>query len=454
MLLLVAAVGAHGESLSPSSKQEDTPSAEKSWGQVQEKADSGNADAQALLGLMYFMGIGGLPEDAAKAAEWFQKAAPQGNAFAQNMLGRMYYRGEGVSKNIAKAVDWYQKAAAQGYASAQLILGAMYSNGEGVPKDAAKAVEWWQKAAVQGDGNAQSNLGAMYYNGQGVPQDYVMAHLWSNLASVGLSGEDRERAVRNRDLAASKMSPSQVAEAQRLAREWQPKQSTTADSSSPPSLSRGPQAGRSIESTGTGFIVSKAGHVLTNHHVVDGCKEIHAQIPAGKVGVTPVVARDPRNDLALVKLSSPVVSVATFRDGRTVRQGDSVVAVGFPLHGLLASGANLTTGTVSALAGLGDDTRFLQITAPVQPGNSGGPLLDLSGNVVGVVVSKLNAVKVAKATGDIPQNVNFAISAAVARGFLDAKGVQYETAPSNKKFEAADVGELAKKFIVVVECWK
>src|SRR3989344_4647978 len=125
-LMFVATVGAYGESLSPSSKQGDTPFADKNWRQVQEKADSGSANAQAVLGWMYFAGIDGLPEDAAKAAEWFQKAAAQGNAFAQNMLGRMYYRGEGVSKNIAKAVDWYQKAAAQGYASAQLILGVMY----------------------------------------------------------------------------------------------------------------------------------------------------------------------------------------------------------------------------------------------------------------------------------------------------------------------------------------
>src|SRR5439155_21695916 len=99
--------------------------------------------------------------------------------------------------------------------------------------------------------------------------------------------------------------------------------------------------------------------------------------------------------------------------GRAVRQGDGIVAVGFPLRGLLASGPNVTTGTISALAGLGDDSRYLQITAPVQPGSSGGPLLDQSGNVVGVVVGKLDALRVAQAIGDIPQNVNFAINAAV-----------------------------------------
>jgi S1-C subfamily serine protease len=481
MLLLVAAVGAHGESLSPSSMQE--------LAQIQKQADSGDAAAQSKLGVMYYYGKG-VPKNVVKAAEWYLKAAVQGNANAQFSLGLMYDGGEGVSKDAAKAVEWFQKAAAQGLAGAQYDLARMYVLGEGVPKDAVKAVEWWQKAAAQGDTKAQFELGfmygkgegvskdtskavewyqkaaaqghadaqfllgIMYGQGEGVPQDYVMAHMWLNLASVGLTGKGRERAVKARDLTDSMMSRSQVTEAQRLAREWRPKQSTVADPSSPPPFPRGAQAGLSIESTGTGFIVSKAGHVLTNHHVIDGCKEVRAQIPAGKIAVTHVVARDSRNDLALVKFSSPVVSVATFRDGRTVRQGDSVVTVGFPLHGVLASGANLTTGTVSALAGVDDDTRFLQISAPVQPGNSGGPLLDLSGNVVGVVVGKLNAIKMANATGDIPQNVNFAINAAVVRGFLDAKGVKYETAPSNKKLEAADVGELAKKFTVVVECWK
>lgn len=369
-------------------------------------------------------------------------------AFADFKAGMVAYeRGD-----YATALREWWPLAEQNNASAQSNLGLIYSQGRGVTQDYVEAAKWYRKAAEQGHVIAQSNLALMYAYGKGVPQDYVMAHLWFNLAIVGLTGEDRERAVNDRDLTASRMTPSQLAEAQRLAREWRPNQSTT---STPPSPPQKTQAKRTVQSTGTGFIVSKAGHVLTNYHVVDGCKEVRAQIPAGKVAVTPVAARDPRNDLALLKLSSPpTMSTATFRDGQIVRQGDSVVAVGFPLHGVLASGVNLTTGTVSALAGLGDDTRFLQISAPVQPGNSGGPLLDLSGNVIGVVVSKLDAIKVAKAIGDIPQNVNFAINAAVARGFLDAKGVKYETALSNRKLEAADVGELAKKFTVVVECWK
>ena len=128
--------------------------------------------------------------------------------------------------------------------------------------------------------------------------------------------------------------------------------------------------------------------------------------------------------------------------------------VGFPLHGLLASEANVTTGTISALAGLGNDTRFLQITAPVQPGNSGGPLLDQSGNIVGVVVSKLDTMRIAKATGDIPQNINFAINGTVAKAFLDATSVEYETSASSNSMGAAEIGAAAKKFTLLLECYR
>ena len=129
-----------------------------------------------------------------------------------------------------------------------------------------------------------------------------------------------------------------------------------------------------------------------------------------------------------------------------------MVVVGFPLPGLLASEAIVTTGTVSALAGIGNDTRFLQITAPVQPGNSGGPLLDEGGHIVGIVVSKLNAMIIAKATGDIPQNINFAIKGAVAKSFLDSQSVEYETGASSKTLASAEIGAAAKKFTLPLEC--
>ena len=176
------------------------------------------------------------------------------------------------------------------------------------------------------------------------------------------------------------------------------------------------------------------------------CAELRVP-PAGSVAVA---ARDEVADLAL--LAGPAGgAIAAFRQGRGIRAG--VVVVGYPLRGVLASGANVTAGIVSALAGPGDDRRLIQITAPVQPGNSGGPVLDSAGNAVGVVVSKLDAIAMAQATGDIPQNVNFAVSAGAARAFLDAEGVAYETAPSEKARPPDEVAAAAKRFTVLVECW-
>lgn len=208
-----------------------------------------------------------------------------------------------------------------------------------------------------------------------------------------------------------------------------------------------------LASTGSGFVVDEKGHVLTNHHVIDDCSEVRVRLGLPGSQASAVVAKDAQNDLALIRSDLDTESIALFREGRSIRPGDSVVALGFPLRGLLSSQPSVTTGTVSALAGIRDDIRFLQITAPVQPGNSGGPLLDSSGNIVGIVVGKLDAVKVAELLGDIPQNVNFAIKGSVARSFLDANAVDYETDQSTTRLEAADIAERAREFTVLVECW-
>jgi TPR repeat protein len=134
----------------------------------------------------------------------------------------MYYKGERVPQDYAEAAKWFHQAATQGQAGAQFQLAWMYDDGRGIPQDYVKALKWYRKAATQGDPWAQINLGAMYDKGRGVPQDYVQAHRWYNLAASHLpSGEDRDIAVKNRDIVAARMTAAQIAEAQRLAREWQ-----------------------------------------------------------------------------------------------------------------------------------------------------------------------------------------------------------------------------------------
>jgi serine protease Do len=136
-----------------------------------------------------------------------------------------------------------------------------------------------------------------------------------------------------------------------------------------------------------------------------------------------VLATDTANDLALLKGDLMPHRAVSLRVG--VKIGEGIATFGYPLVGLLSTSGNFTVGNVSAITGLGDDTRYLQISAPVQPGNSGGPVLDQSGNVVGIVVSKLDAIKVAAAINDVAQNVNFVIKTTVLTNFLDASGVSY-----------------------------
>ena len=134
----------------------------------------------------------------------------------------MYETGAGVPQDDIEAVRWYRLAADQGIAVAQVTLGFMYADGDtrALPQDDAEAVRWFRLAADQGDVGAQYNLGLMYGNGRGVPQDDVQAHMWFNLAASRMTGEDREIAVRSRDRVADGLTPEQIAEAQRLAREW------------------------------------------------------------------------------------------------------------------------------------------------------------------------------------------------------------------------------------------
>ncbi len=165
-----------------------------------------------------------------------------------------------------------------------------------------------------------------------------------------------------------------------------------------------------------------------------------------------MLRRDKANDLALLQLSGHSLYYLKFRSGKRLRAGDGIVSVGFPLRGLLADEANITSGVVSALAGLGNDSRYIQITSPVQPGNSGGPLLDRSGLLVGVVIAKLDALRLAKISGDIPQNVNFAIRGRVVQAFIEANDVSFEKVQPEEEISVADIGDVAKKATIPILC--
>ncbi len=192
---------------------------------IREQAEHGDPDEQRFLGIVYQEGwavLWGVPQDAMEAAKWFRKAAEQGDDYSQRQLGELYEKGQGVPQDYIEAVKWYRKVAEKSYSDAMFYMGCAYESGRGVPQDYAEAASWYRKAAARGNTAALNNLGEMYEFGRGIPQDYVQAHKWYNLAAAKFPGPDRDKAEKNREAIAAKMTPAQIAEAQKLAREWRP----------------------------------------------------------------------------------------------------------------------------------------------------------------------------------------------------------------------------------------
>jgi TPR repeat protein len=372
-------------------------------------ADQGYANAQAGLGRMYSNGLG-VAKDEVEALKWYRKSADQGNPFAQVSLGLAYELGSGVAKDEAESVKWYRKAADQGFGPAQSNLGNMYAEGKSVTRDEAEAVKWYRKAADQGYANAQHNLGEMYRRGGGVVKDEVEAYKWYLLA--GAQGHDlaqRRIPLIERDLAATQRS-----EGQKLAREWKPRQATSSDS-------RGSREGISElrpESSGTGFFITDDGYFITNQHVAGEGAPLRLVTAAGTIAAR-VVKVDKANDLALLKAEGKFTALPVITS-RGVRLGATAATVGFPNTGLQGFAPKLARGEIASLAGAQDDARHFQISAPIQPGNSGGALVDERGNVIGVVVAKLNQRAALATSGALAENVNYAVKSSYLLSFLES----------------------------------
>lgn len=180
-----------------------------------------------------------------------------------------------------------------------------------------------------------------------------------------------------------------------------------------------------VVSTGTGFFVSSRGHLITNQHVVKGCSTVDVFVE-GRLSEAQIIDLDESMDLALLKVSEPSRTFPLVLSNSQPQVGESIIALGFPLSQVLGSELKISSGIVSATSGIRGNRSYVQISAPVQPGNSGGPLLDLSGNVVGVVNARL-------ADRFNAQNVNFAIKSSVIRSFLEVNSLPQLTQGASVK---------------------
>jgi len=408
------------------------------------------------LGEINFNGLG-VTKDESKGVGYFRRAADAGLAVSQEKIADLSWNGRAMPQDRTMAVEYAQKAGQAGRPGAQFILGLAYLTGDGTAKDPVQASQWFGKAAAQGHPQSQHNFGALMVNGVGMPRNLVEGYFWLAVAAERAPGTLKPTYEKERDLIGSKISPSDVEIARQRVAVWQPAQGgkVLAIVPQPPSASPNPAPGTDVGpqvSAGSGFVVSRDGAVVTAAHVIERCSAVTVVPANGPPLIASVLVKDSTNDLAVLRTGLRLSDVARFREDKPLRSGDPVVVVGFPLASLLSREANVTAGVVSAMAGIRGDQRYYQLTAPVQKGNSGGPLADMSGNVVGVVSSKLNAMKIAAQSGDLPQNINFAIKGDLTRKFLDDAQISYETAPATTPLSSADVGERIKRVTVFIEC--
>src|SRR6516165_11093544 len=369
------------------------------------EADAGDAQCQNLVGYLFQEGLG-VPANETEAIRFFRLAAKRGLAIAQCHLGLAYERGLGVTPDQAEA-------------------------GHGIAKDHARAIEVLRHAADRGYVPAQIALAFELERYWGAARQPVRAYMWYLIAARTSSNQKlRVRAIQGQDRLRMEFSSQEIIAARSAAESWTPIGPRLefgplgARPASPPVQASNSSAVPKPVSAGSGFFVSHDGDLITDNHVIEGCRELRI-VRDDKSNIAHVVATDAGADLAVLRVPGTAGDIASFRMDLE-KPGEAVVVAGYPLQGLLTSKASVTTGIVSALAGPKEDKNLLQITAPVQPGNSGGPLVDAHGAVIGVVARKLNSLRVARATGSLPENINFAVKADLARGLLDKNGIKYD----------------------------
>ena len=392
--------------------------------------------AQYNLAFSYANGVG-VRKNYAEAVKWYRKATEQNLPEAQCSLAFCYAYGHGVPKDYAEAVKWYRKAAEQNDVRAQAMLGECYADGQGVPKDYTEAVKWHRKAADQSDFAAQYNLGRAYINGQGVPKDYVEAYKWMLLAGA----QHDEPPATYIAILERMMTREQIAEGQSLARNFKSRKALPARSDSSPTAI----AESRPESSGTAFFITDDGYLITSRHVLGESSQVRVVTAAGILPAK-VVKVDAGNDLALLKAEGTFAALPVAAS-RAMKLGGTVCTVGFPNLGLQGFAPKLSRGEIGSLAGPQDDPRYFQISTPVQPGNSGGALVDEHGNVIGVVAAKLSAKATLLASGALPENVNYAVKSSFLLGFLESvpEVAAKLKDPNTAVIKSEDVVERAEK---------
>ena len=387
----------------------DYPEQKRNRGEAEKwlkfQADRGDVSSSTLFG-MRMLGIYGGPARPEAAFPYLKRAAEGGDGNAIYWLGECYANGWGVASNADQAIQNLKTASNMEPSFlykpvAQRKLAEAYKYGYGVSKNQKTAADYFEKSAYGGDTDSMIALARAYLDGQGVVPSDAMTLVWVYV-NRACGGSMSDGAV---NMLEGNFSDSDLALIRKQARqivaeiESRKAKLKTGGAAPPPD---------SKTASGTGVIVSSEGLVVTAAHVVEDAKIIEVRLPGGNRPAS-VVEIDEKNDLAILRIGGSGYRAAALVPSRDVKLGQSVFTIGFPNTDIQGASPKFTKGEISSLSGMRDEPTQWQISVPVQSGNSGSPLFDESGNVVGIVVSKLNALETAQRTGDLVQNVNYAV---------------------------------------------
>lgn len=427
------------------------------YARMQKAIDSNHPEAMAIVARCYFFGDE-CRKDLLKAASLARQASEAGSPTAAHLLSIMYEDGLGVDKNSEEAEyntllaaqrgepesrTWYvrqlyeegslleayeagESVARLGFARGKEIAGlALLQGNDDLPQNTKKGLKLVREAANEGSYTAQYGLGRLYEAGVFVTENRLLAADYYFKAGVAANKDG------NRELAFKALS--KIQELNPRSREQRILASRIRRSDA--GQDSGVEEGQSQSvSSGTGWVAAP-GYVVTNHHVIEGASNIRVLLSTGKKLKAKLVVSDANNDVAILSVSNiaRLPRAIPLARGKAAT-GGRVFAIGFPLPDSMGQSAKLTNGIINAQTGIGDDPRWYQISVPIQPGNSGGPLLNYRGEVVGITSASLSDVKTLVESGAVPQNVNYAIKIPYARILLD-------TLPAKRKPKALPVGK-------------
>ncbi len=358
-------------------------------------AAQGDAQAQLNLGTLYDFGQG-VQMDVALAVKWYRAAATQGNQAAQFNLGMMYETGRGTPQHYADAALWYQTAAQEGLAIAQHQLGIMYLDGVGVPVSNQLALQWLKKAAEQNHADASYQLGSMYANGKGVSKNLDISAHWLNKSTIAYRDQgDTDKVEHISNALALHEGGHSLAFAL---------EKSVSNVSRAMSFDNAEGA-----SFGTAWPVA-SGHVITNYHVIADSKEIMLISRQGEEIHARVTLTDKINDIALLSVDNPEqLPPALPLSSDVAGLGANVFTIGYPRVDVLGRSPKLSAGLISSENGLEDNPDAYQTSVPIQSGNSGGPLLNMRGEAVGLVASMLGFVDPVTGATNTIDNISFSV---------------------------------------------